>query len=129
MRVLTGSAIAMYADASEREVEQVLDVKEIEADYDVYLFWYSSQSRVMGKEDDGSDEVSSVSSSSYIPTPHDTESCFFPNATEETLEQIGYSRCFRSGFFITRVSRRFDGLLRRLKAALASTERRSTRSS
>lgn len=47
----------MYADASEREVEQVLDVKEIEADYDVYLFWYSSQSRVMGKEDDGSDEV------------------------------------------------------------------------
>lgn len=41
MHIPTASTVAMHADAGDREVEMALDIEEDEAEYDVYLYWYS----------------------------------------------------------------------------------------
>ncbi|KAK7695583.1 hypothetical protein QCA50_000219 [Cerrena zonata] len=113
----------MHAYAREREVEMALDIEEQEAEYDVYLYWYSDSSVDRVVEDD------QVINRREARLSQEDLSALAQSDEESAFESVGYSRCFRSGFFIERLSDRFDSLIHRLKAILASAGPRASRSS
>ncbi|OBZ76974.1 hypothetical protein A0H81_03672 [Grifola frondosa] len=113
-----------------------------EDDYEVYLFWPSSQQYALVhydsqnysvaalSDDDDSLDVAEVSPplSPVYPSVSDFA---FPDtpASDDEMSQVGYSRLFRSGLFFDSksISKRFDKLLAKTADRFRSMKKRFSR--